>query len=50
MTNALENFPIICIGGSAGGLDAYIRLLQNLPADIGRGYRQSHHNDADNAP
>ncbi|HEY5138557.1 MAG TPA: chemotaxis protein CheB, partial [Methylococcales bacterium] len=22
-------------GGSAGGLDAYIRLLQNLPADMG---------------
>ncbi|MDP1825638.1 MAG: chemotaxis protein CheB [Archangium sp.] len=23
------------MGGSAGGLDAYIRLLQNLPADLG---------------
>ncbi|MEO8047394.1 MAG: chemotaxis protein CheB [Nitrospirota bacterium] len=31
----LRNFPIVCIGGSAGGLDAYIRLLQNLPADMG---------------
>lgn len=30
-----KDFPIVCIGGSAGGLDAYIRLLQNLPADIG---------------
>lgn len=29
------NFPIACVGGSAGGLDAYIRLLQNLPAGIG---------------
>jgi two-component system chemotaxis response regulator CheB len=28
-------FPIVCVGGSAGGLDAYIRLLQNLPADMG---------------
>ena len=28
-------FPVICVGGSAGGLDAYIRLLQNLPADPG---------------
>ena len=28
-------FPVICVGGSAGGLDAYIRLLQNLPADLG---------------
>ena len=30
-----KNFPIVCVGGSAGGLDAYIRLLQNLPADLG---------------
>ncbi len=34
--NSLEkNFPVICVGGSAGGLDAYIRLLQNLPPDMG---------------
>ena len=31
----LKNFPIVCVGGSAGGLDAYIRLLSNLPADLG---------------
>jgi chemotaxis response regulator CheB len=31
----LKNFPIVCVGGSAGGLDAYIRLLQNLPGDMG---------------
>ena len=30
-----NEFPIVCVGGSAGGLDAYIRLLQNLPADMG---------------
>jgi len=30
-----ENFPIVCVGGSAGGLDAYIRLLRNLPDDLG---------------
>ena len=28
-------FPIVCIGGSAGGLDAYMRLLKHLPADMG---------------
>jgi two-component system, chemotaxis family, protein-glutamate methylesterase/glutaminase len=33
--SSLKNFPIVCVGGSAGGLDAYIRLLQNLPADMG---------------
>lgn len=32
---AAKNFPIVCVGGSAGGLDAYIRLLKNLPADMG---------------
>jgi len=30
-----KNFPIVCVGGSAGGLDAYIRLLKHLPADMG---------------
>lgn len=29
-----KNFPIVCVGGSAGGLDAYVRLLKNLPADM----------------
>ena len=30
-----RDFPVVCVGGSAGGLDAYIRLLENLPADMG---------------
>jgi chemotaxis response regulator CheB len=30
-----NDFPIVCLGGSAGGLDAYTRLLQHLPADMG---------------
>ena len=34
-TGAPRDFPIVCVGGSAGGLEAYIRLLQNLPADMG---------------
>ena len=28
-------FPVVCVGGSAGGLDAYIRLLRHLPVDMG---------------
>jgi two-component system, chemotaxis family, protein-glutamate methylesterase/glutaminase len=32
MTN---DFPLVCVGGSAGGLDAYTRLLRHLPADLG---------------
>lgn len=33
--NSAEEFPVVCVGGSAGGLDAYIRLLKHLPADMG---------------
>ena len=33
--NTAEDFPVVCVGGSAGGLDAYIRLLKHLPADMG---------------
>jgi two-component system chemotaxis response regulator CheB len=32
---AAHDFPVVCVGGSAGGLDAYIRLLRNLPAHLG---------------
>jgi chemotaxis response regulator CheB len=34
-TAHIRQFPIVCVGGSAGGLDAYIRLLQHLPPDMG---------------
>lgn len=30
-----RDFPVVCVGGSAGGLDTYIRLLKHLPADMG---------------
>ena len=30
-----RSFPVVCVGGSAGGLDAYIRLLKHLPSDMG---------------
>jgi chemotaxis response regulator CheB len=33
--NYAKGFPIVCVGGSAGGLDAYIRLLEHMPADLG---------------
>ena len=31
----MKNFPVVCVGGSAGSLDAFIRLLTHLPADMG---------------
>ena len=30
-----KDFPVVCVGGSAGGLDAYTRLLSHLPCDMG---------------
>ena len=30
-----RDFPVVCVGGSAGGLDAYKRLLSHLPSDMG---------------
>jgi two-component system chemotaxis response regulator CheB len=30
-----KNFPVVCIGGSAGGLDAYTRLLPHIRTDLG---------------
>jgi chemotaxis response regulator CheB len=32
---AANDFPVACVGGSAGGLDAYTRLLRALPNDMG---------------
>jgi two-component system, chemotaxis family, protein-glutamate methylesterase/glutaminase len=33
--NQADGFPVVCVGGSAGGLDAYIRLLRHMPTDMG---------------
>jgi len=33
--SAPDSFPVVCVGGSAGGLDAYIRLLRGLPTNLG---------------
>jgi chemotaxis response regulator CheB len=35
INHAARDFPIVCVGGSAGGLDAYTRLLKDLPDDLG---------------
>ena len=38
-----KDFPVVCVGGSAGGLDAYTRLLRHLPADMGVAIVIVHH-------
>ena len=35
MKGAERDFPVACVGGSAGGLDAYTRLLRYLLAHMG---------------
>ena len=35
MADPAKDFPVVCVGGSAGGLAAYVRLLRNLPSDMG---------------
>src|SRR5580704_3394077 len=30
-----NDFPVVCVGGSAGGLDAYTSLLRHLPGNMG---------------
>ena len=38
-------FPIVCIGASAGGLEAFSQLLENLPPDRGMAYILVQHLD-----
>ena len=33
--SAAKDVPVICVGGSAGGLEAYTRLLRHLQGDMG---------------
>src|SRR5471030_2629155 len=33
--SSATDFPVVCVGGSAGGLDAYVRLLRHLPPEMG---------------
>jgi two-component system, chemotaxis family, protein-glutamate methylesterase/glutaminase len=35
MKSSAKNFPIVCVGGSAGGSIAYAQLLTSLPPDMG---------------
>ena len=45
----IRRFPIIAIGASAGGLEAFTRLLKRLPADTGMAFVLVQHLDPDHA-
>src|SRR5215216_959065 len=40
-----QNFPVVGIGASAGGLEAFTKLLQNLPANTGMAFVLIQHLD-----
>jgi two-component system, chemotaxis family, CheB/CheR fusion protein len=40
-------FPIVGVGASAGGLEAFTQLLQNLPTTTGMGFVLVQHLDPD---
>src|ERR1700730_17225656 len=40
-----DSFPIVGVGASAGGLEAFRELLANLPADTGMGFVLVQHLD-----
>src|ERR1700733_9251964 len=33
-----DDFRVVCLGGSAGGLEAHMDILHSLPADTGMGF------------
>ncbi|MEO6130240.1 MAG: chemotaxis protein CheB, partial [Saprospiraceae bacterium] len=41
----VQNFPIVGIGASAGGLEAFKRLLKVIPGDSGMAYVLVQHLD-----
>ena len=43
------NFRVVCLGGSAGGLEAYFCILGNLPADSGMAFVIAPHRGLANA-
>lgn len=46
---ASDNFRVVCLGGSAGGLEAYVSILHALPADTGMAFVIAPHRALENA-
>lgn len=38
-----KDFPVVCVGGSAGGTAAYVNIISNLPPDLGVAIVIVHH-------
>lgn len=49
ISSAGEDFRVVCLGGSAGGLQAYMDILRNLPPDTGMAFVIAPHRGIENA-
>lgn len=49
MQIASEAFRVVCLGGSAGGLEAYLGILRNLPPDSGMAFIIASHRAPEHA-
>jgi two-component system CheB/CheR fusion protein len=38
LLTASEDFRVVCLGGSAGALEAYVGILRNLPVNTGMAF------------
>jgi two-component system, chemotaxis family, CheB/CheR fusion protein len=48
-TGTANDFRVVCLGGSAGGLEAYLDILRNLPADTGMAFVVAPHRSFEHA-
>ena len=46
---AANDFRVVCLGGSAGGLQAYMDILRGLPANTGMAFVIAPHRGLENA-
>ena len=48
-STAADDFRVVCLGGSAGGLQAYMDILRGLPANTGMAFVIAPHRALENA-
>ena len=49
MASVAVDFPVVCLGGSAGALQAYLEILRNVPADAGLAFIIVSHGGAEHS-
>jgi two-component system CheB/CheR fusion protein len=49
MSKQAESYRVVCLGGSAGGLQAYLTILRDVPADTGMAFVVAPHRGIEHA-